>query len=71
MIQILITSFLVLCFSFCFIIYCALANKKPTPSPGQKYDVIPPAGQKYKVSTSGHNHVVDPLTCPVYLGTTR
>ena len=35
MIQIFITSFIMICFFFSFIVYCALANKKPTPSPGQ------------------------------------
>ena len=33
MIQLLITSFLMICLFFSFILYCALANKKPTPSP--------------------------------------
>jgi hypothetical protein len=40
MIQLLIASLLVIGFSFCFVIYCALANKKPTPAPPQKCDVI-------------------------------
>jgi hypothetical protein len=35
MIHILITSVIVICFCFSFIVYCALANKKQTPSPGQ------------------------------------
>ncbi len=35
MIPILITSFIMICFCFSFIVYCALANKKQTPSPGQ------------------------------------
>ena len=33
MIQLLITSFLMICLFFSFILYCALAHKKPTPSP--------------------------------------
>jgi hypothetical protein len=35
MIHILITSVIVICFFFSFIVYCALVNKKQTPSPGQ------------------------------------
>ncbi len=35
MIQLFIISFLVICFYFSFIVYCALVNKKPVPSPGQ------------------------------------
>jgi hypothetical protein len=41
MIQILIASFLAISIFFTFIVYCALANKKPTPFPNQKCDTIP------------------------------
>jgi hypothetical protein len=71
MIQLLITSFLVICFCFCFIVYCALANKKPTPSPGQNYDAIPSRGNIYQDSKNPYNQKVDPLTYPVYQGTMR
>jgi hypothetical protein len=37
MIQVLITSVIVVCFVFSFVVYCALANKKPTPSLGQEF----------------------------------
>jgi hypothetical protein len=39
MIPLLIIACLVICFVFSFIVFCALANKKPTPSPSQKCDV--------------------------------
>jgi hypothetical protein len=71
MIPILITSFLVACFCFCFIVYCALANKKPTPSPGQCDDAISSPGDTYQSSKSPYNREVDPFTCPMYLGTMR
>ena len=71
MIQLLITSFLLVCFFFCFIVYCALANKKPTPSPGDHYDAVPSPSPKYKASKSTHNQEADPLTCPAYAGTSR
>jgi hypothetical protein len=35
MIQLLVISILAICFYFSFIVYCALVNKKPMPSPGQ------------------------------------
>jgi hypothetical protein len=42
MIQFLITVFLVIGIFFSFIVYCALANKKPTPSPGQNHGALSP-----------------------------
>ena len=71
MIQLLITSFLLVCFFFCFIVYCALANKKPTPSPADNCDAVSHPGKNYTVSKSAHDHEADPLTCPIYLGTVR
>lgn len=71
MIQLLITSFLFVCFFFCFIVYCALANKKPTPSPADNYDAVPHPGRNYKASKSADNHETDPLACPICLGTMR
>ncbi len=37
MIQLLIAAAIVISVSFTFIIYCGLANKKPTPSPADNY----------------------------------
>jgi len=71
MIQLLITSLLFVCFFFCFIVYCALANKKPTPSPADNYDAVPRPGQNYTASKSAHNQEPDPLACPIYLETAR
>ena len=34
---ILISTIIVIGLYFCFIIYCAFANKKPTPRPGQYF----------------------------------
>jgi hypothetical protein len=37
MIKIIITTIIVICFYLSFIIYCALAIKKPTPYPDQNF----------------------------------
>lgn len=39
MIQLLVISILAICFYFSFIVYCALVNKKPMPSPGQNLGI--------------------------------
>jgi hypothetical protein len=37
MIKIIVTAIIAICLYFIFIIYCALAIKKPTPCPGKNF----------------------------------